>query len=259
MSVILVAARSLTGRQTPHRLYKSAVPYSLLTFVDRPESTKMANMSAHGTGPRFLIADDHAMFAETLRVYLEKTYSVVGLSQDGHAMVADAMRLRPDVIVVDVGMPLMNGLDAARRIKEQAPNIKFIFLTMRDDPNLAAAALELGPIGFVLKHSTGQELLEAVDHVMHGKPYITPKLRAEDWVATNARARQFSRELTQRQREIVQLLAEGKPMKQIAGLLKLSEKTVEFHKRHIMAAFNLESNAAMVIFALKQGLISLKP
>jgi len=215
--------------------------------------------NAPGTGPRFLIADDHAMFAETLRVYLEKTYTVVGLSQDGHAMVADAMRLRPDVIVVDVGMPLINGLDAARRIKEQAPNIKFIFLTMRDDPNLAAAALELGPIGFVLKHSTGQELLEAVDHVMHGKPYITPKLRAEDWVATNARARQFSRELTQRQREIVQLLAEGMPMKQIAGLLKLSEKTVEFHKRHIMAAFNLESNAAMVIFALKQGLISLKP
>ena len=87
----------------------------------------------------------------------------------------------------------MNGLDAARRIKEQAPNIKFIFLTMRDDPNLAAAALELGPIGFVLKHSTGQELLKAVDHVLHGKPYITPKLRAEDWVATKARARQFSR------------------------------------------------------------------
>ena len=119
------------------------------------------------------------------------------------------MRLRPDVIVVDVGMPLLNGLDAARRIKEQAPNIKFIFLTMREDPNLAAAALELGPIGFVLKHSTGQELLKAIDHVLHGKPYITPKLRAEDWVATKARARQFSRKLTPRQREIVQLFAEG--------------------------------------------------
>jgi DNA-binding NarL/FixJ family response regulator len=219
----------------------------------------MANMSAYGTGPRFLIADDHAMFAEILRVYLEKTYTVVGLSLDGHAMVADAMRLRPDVIVVDVGMPLMNGLDATRRIKEQAPNIKFIFLTMRDDPNLAAAALGLGPIGFVLKHSTGQELLKAVDHVMHGKPYLTPKLRAEDWVATKVRARRFSRKLTQRQREIVQLLAVGKPIKQIAGLLNLSEKTVEFHKHHVMEAFNLRSNAAMVIFALKQGLISLNP
>ena len=219
----------------------------------------MANVSAHGTGPRFLIADDHAMFAETLRVYLEKTYTVVGLVLDGQAMVAEAMRLRPDVIVVDVGMPLLNGLDAARRIKEQAPDIKFIFLTMRDDPNLAAAALELGPIGFVLKHSTGQELLKAVDHVMHGKPYLTPKLRAEDWVATKARARQFSRKLTQRQRDIVRLLAEGLPMKQIAGLLNLSQKTVEFHKHHVMEAFNLRSNADLVIFALKQGLISLKP
>ncbi len=149
--------------------------------------------------------------------------------------------------------------DAARRIKEQAPDIKFIFLTMRDDPNLAAAALELGPIGFVLKHSTGQELLEAVDHVLHGNAYITPKLRAEDWVATKARARQFSRKLTQRQREIVQLLAEGLTIKQIAGLLNLSEKTVEFHKHHVMEAFSLRSNAAMIIFALKQELISLKP
>jgi DNA-binding NarL/FixJ family response regulator len=156
-------------------------------------------------------------------------------------------------------MPLMSGLDAARRSKEQAPDMKFIFLTMRDDPNLAAAALELGPIGFVLKHSTGQELLEAVDHVLHGNAYITPKLRAEDWVATKARARQFSRKLTQRQRDIVQLFAEGRPIKQIAGLLNLSQKTVEFHKHHVMEAFNLRSNAAMVIFALKQGLISLKP
>ncbi len=217
----------------------------------------MQGVCSRSTGLRLLIADDHAMFAETLRVYLEKTYTVVGLVLDGQAMVADAMRLRPDVIVVDVGMPLLNGLDAARRIKEQAPDIKFIFLTMREDPNLAAAAaLELGPIGFVLKHSTGQELLKAVEHVMHGKPYITPKLRAEDWAATEARARQFSRKLTQRQREIVQLLAEGKPMKQIAGLLNLSEKTVEFHKHHIMEAFNLRSNAAMVIFALQQGLIN---
>jgi DNA-binding NarL/FixJ family response regulator len=215
----------------------------------------MQGVCSRSTGLRFLIADDHAMFAETLRVYLEKSYTVVGLVLDGQAMVAEAMRLRPDVIVVDVGMPLLNGLDAARRIKEQAPDIKFIFLTMRDDPNLAAAALELGAIGFVLKHSTGQELLKAVEHVMHGKPYITPKLRAEDWAATEARARQFSRKLTQRQREIVQLFAEGKPMKQIAGLLNLSEKTVEFHKHHIMEAFNLRSNAAMVIFALKQGLI----
>ena len=106
-------------------------------------------------------------------------------------------------------MPILNGLDAARRIKEQAPNIKFIFLTMQEDPNLAAAALGLGPIGFVLKQSTGTELLKAIDHVLHGKPYLTTKLRAEDWVTTKARARQFATELTARQRDIVQLFAEG--------------------------------------------------
>jgi DNA-binding NarL/FixJ family response regulator len=219
----------------------------------------MESLSVHEKGPRFLIADDHAMFAEALRVFLEKTLTVVGIVRDGHAMVAEAMRLRPDVIVVDVGMPLLNGLDAARKINLQAPNIKFIFLTMRDDPNLAAAALQLGLVGFVLKNSAGQELLKAIDHVLHGKPYLTPKLRAEDWVATKARARQFSTEMTPRQREIVQLCGEGRSMKEIAGLLDLSEKTVEFHKHHIMSAFNLGSNAALVLFALKEGLISLNP
>ena len=219
----------------------------------------MDRVFAQRNGPRFLIADDHAMFAETLRGYLEKTYTVVGVAQDGRAMVEEALRLRPDVIVVDVSMPVLNGLDAARRIKEQAPNIKFIFLTMRDDANLAAAALELGPIGFVLKHSTGQELLQAIDHVLHGKPYLTRKLRAEDWVATNARAKQFSKEMTSRQKDIVQLYAEGWSVKQIAGLLNISEKTVEFHKHQIMQAFNLANNADLVLFALKHGLISINP
>src|SRR6201982_1645300 len=219
----------------------------------------MEGKSVQGKGSHLLIADDHAIFAEALRVYLEKTHTVVGLVRDGHAMVAEATRLRPDVIVVDVGMPLLNGLDAARRINVEAPNIRLVFLTMRDDPNLTAAALELGAIGFVLKHSAGQELLKAIDHVLHGKPYITPKLRAEDWVETKTRARQFSTEMTPRQREVVQLCGEGRSMKEIAGLLDLSEKTVEFHKRQIMQAFNLRSNADLVLFSLKRGLISLNP
>jgi DNA-binding NarL/FixJ family response regulator len=209
--------------------------------------------------PRFLIADDHAMFAETLSAYLGKMYPVVAVVSDGRAMVREAIRISPDVIVVDVGMPLLNGLDAARRIKAQAPEVKFIFLTMQDDPNLAAAALELGPIAFVLKHSGGLELLKAIEHVLRGRPYLTPKLRAEDWVTTKARARQFSKELTQRQREIVQMFAEGHSMKEIAGLLDLSEKTVEFHKHHIMESFNLKSNAELVLFALKHRLISVLP
>jgi DNA-binding NarL/FixJ family response regulator len=216
----------------------------------------MERVSVKGTGPRFLIADDHAMFAEALRVYMEKTYTIIGVVLDGRAMVAEAIRLRPDVIVVDIGMPLLNGLDAARRIKLQAPNVKFIFLTMQDDPNVAAAALELSPIGFVLKHSAAQELLKAIKYVLHGKSYLTPKLRAKDWVASKARAQKFSKEMTPRQREIVQLHAEGRSLKQIAGVLEISEKTVEFHKHHIQQSFNLQSNADLVLFAVKHGLVS---
>jgi len=219
----------------------------------------MERIPTRGASPRFLIADDHAIFAEALRGYLEKTYAIVGVVLDGRALIQQAMQLRPDVIIVDISMPFLNGLEAARRIKLEAPNIKFIFLTMQDDPNLAAAALELGAIGFVLKHSAGKELLQAIDHVLHGKPYLTPKLRAEDWVATKARARQFSKELTQRQKEIVQMHAEGRSVKQIADVLGISEKTVEFHKHNIQQSFNLRSSADMVLFALKQGLISVKP
>jgi DNA-binding NarL/FixJ family response regulator len=216
----------------------------------------MGSAPTHPTGPRFLLADDHAMFAEALRVFLEKTYTVVGVALNGRAMVAEAMRLRPDVVVVDVGMPLLNGLDAAKRVRAQVPTVKFIFLTMQDNPNLAAAALELGPIAFVLKHSAGSELLKAIDHVLHGQPYLTPRFRAVDWVETKARAKQFSKEMTPRQRDIVQLLGEGRSIKESAGLLDLSEKTVEFHKHHIMDVFNIKSNADLVLFALQRGLIS---
>ena len=208
---------------------------------------------------RILIADDHEIFGEALRVYLERTFTVIGMVVDGRALLAEAVRLRPDVIVTDVAMPLLNGLDAARRIREQVPNAKFVFLTMHDDANLAAAAVELGQVAFVLKNSGGQELLKAIGEILHGRSYLTPRLRAEDWVAAKARARQFSKELTERQRDIVQLFAEGRPMKEIAALLDLSEKTVEFHKHHLMVAFNLKSNADLVLFGLKHGLIAVNP
>jgi DNA-binding NarL/FixJ family response regulator len=219
----------------------------------------MERLSSGKSGPTLLIADDHVIFAEALKAYLEHKYLVVGVVPDGRALIDAALSLKPDVIIVDMAMPILNGLDAARRIKEQAPKMKFIFLTMRDDPNLAAAALELGPIGFVLKHSAGPELLEAIDHVLRGEAYLTRKLRSEDWVTTKARARQFNKELTPRQKDIVQLFGEGRTIKQIADLLNLSEKTVEFHKHHIMEAFNLKNNAELILFALKQGLISVDP
>jgi DNA-binding NarL/FixJ family response regulator len=225
----------------------------------RNELKLMESVSTDRARPRFIIADDHAIFAEALKVFLERTYPVVGVVADGRALIEAALRFRPEVIVVDVGMPVLNGLDAARRIKEDAPSVKFIFLTMQADPNLAAAALELGLIGFVLKHAAGTELMNAIDHVLHGKAYLSPQVRANDWVATKTRARQFTKELTQRQREIVQLYAEGRPLKEIASLLNLSEKTVEFHKHHIIEAFHLKSNAGLILYALKHGLVFADP
>jgi len=207
--------------------------------------------------PKALIADDHAIFAEALRLLLEKDCEVVGTVSDGRALLSAAVMLNPDVIVVDIGMPLLNGLDAAQRIREKLPKVKLVFLTMQADPNLAAAAMELGAAAFVLKHSAGSELLKAIEQVLHGKSYLTPKLRSDDWVTMKQRAKQFSKELTTRQREIVQLWAEGHSLKQIGAELSLSEKTVEFHKHHIMEVHNLKSNADLVLFALKQGLVLL--
>ena len=209
--------------------------------------------------PRILIADDHAMFAEAMCLYLDKAFSVVGVVADGRTLSEEAIRLKPDLIVVDVSMPLLNGLDAARRIRKQAPSIKFVFLTMLDDANLAAAALEIGPVAFVLKRSGGRELLAAIEQTLHGHSYITPELKSEDWVVAKTRARQYSRDMTRRQRDIVQLFAEGRSIKEMAGILNLSEKTVEFHKHHIMAAFNIKNNADLVLFGLKRGLISIQP
>ncbi|MGA7137167.1 MAG: response regulator transcription factor [Terriglobales bacterium] len=164
--------------------------------------------------------------------------------------------MRPDVIVLDVAMPLLNGLDAGRKIQEILPKVKLVFLTMQTDPNLAAAALRLGPVGFVLKHSAASELLTAIADVLRGKAFVTARLKPENWHVQESRAKQFQKELTLRQREVLQLLAEGRPIKEIAGILSVSEKTVMFHKYEIMRSLNIKNNAELVLLALKNGLIS---
>lgn len=208
------------------------------------------------TRPRVLLADDHALVAEALRVLLDKNFDVIGVVADGRALLAEAPKLKPDIVVLDIGMPSLNGLDAAVRLKVLLPAVKLVFLTMKDDPNLAAAALDLGAVGYVLKHSAASELVKAMSEVLRGKSYVSSRVQSDNWAVRKARAQQFSKELTPRQREVVQLLAEGRPMKEIADILKVSEKTVMFHKYHIMESFNLKSNAELVLFALKQGLIS---
>ena len=206
-------------------------------------------------GLRLLVADGHVIFTDALRVYLDKIHSVVGTVYDGRTLVEEAIRLRPDAIITEVAMPGLNGLEAARRIRKQTPLVKFIFLSMHDDLNLAAAALDSGGTGFVPKQSPGAELLEAIAHAALGKTYVTPKLRSMGWVERKERAAQFSKEMTARQKEVVQLLAEGRSVKQAAGVLNLSEKTIEFHKHRIMQSHNLRSNADLVLFAVKRGMI----
>ena len=207
--------------------------------------------------PRLLLADDHVMVTEALRSLLEdEGYLVVGVVSDGRALLAAAQNLRPDFVVLDIGMPLMNGLDAAAGLRRALPKVGIVFLTMKDDCNLAAAVLGLGPVGYVLKHSAASELLTALKEVSRGRSYVTPRLKPENWAVRETRAQQFSKSLTQRQREVLQLLAEGRPMKEIGSILNVSEKTVMFHKYHIMRCHNLKSNADVVLLALKERLIS---
>jgi DNA-binding NarL/FixJ family response regulator len=197
------------------------------------------------------------MVIEGIRSLLEeKGHDVVGVVSDGRALVDAAPRLKPDVVILDISMPLLNGFDAAARLKQLLPKVKIVFLTMKDDPNLAAAVLGLGPVGYVLKHSAASELLTAITEVLRGKPYVTPRLKSENWAVRETRARQFSKDLTPRQREVLQLLAEGHAMKEVGGILNVSEKTVMFHKYHIMRSFNVRSNADLVLLALNRGLIS---
>jgi len=216
----------------------------------------MDGLNRTGARPRVLLADDHGIVAEGVRSILEKSCEVIGIVHDGRKLMAEATKLKPDVVVLDVAMPLLNGLDAARQLRALLPTLKFVFLTMQDDRNLAAAALELGSVGFVLKHCATSELLEAVSQVLQGKSYVTPKLRSEDWIDRGGRPQPFSKDLTSRQREVLQLLAEGRAMKEIADILQVSEKTIMFHKYHIMSSHNLRNNAELVLFALKHHLIS---
>jgi len=205
---------------------------------------------------RVLIADDHSIVAEGLRSLLEKAYEVIGIVSDGRRLLEEYPRLKPDLIVLDISMPLLNGLEAGERLKKLIPETKLVFLTMKEDPNLAAAAMNLGAVGFVLKSDASSELLKAASDVLNGKSYLTSRVRSDDWAQRKARARQLTKDLTPRQEEVLQLLAEGRSMKEIADILNVSEKTVEFHKYHIMEAFNLRSNAEIVLFALKRNLIS---
>jgi len=205
---------------------------------------------------RILLADDHKIITESLKNILEPTHEVVGIVEDGRMLVREAARLSPDVIIADISMPKLNGLEAVRQIKKAGIESRVIFLTMHPDVTYAASALEAGALGYVLKHSAHSELLRAVEKVLLGRRFITEKI-AEQLENVPDTRRDPIRKLTGRQREVLQLLAEGKSAREVADILCISPRTVEFHKYKIMEELGLSSSAELVQYSIKQGIISI--
>ena len=206
--------------------------------------------------PRILLADDHRMLRDVFTQLLQPACDVVGAVADGRALLALASELRPDIVVLDIAMPLLNGLDAARQLKDAIPEIKVIFLTMSEDPDVAAEAFRAGTSGYLLKNSAASELVQAIKEVSQGRSYVTPQATQGlvDNFLRKSDATTPPRELSPRQREVLQLLAEGHSMKEIARILKITPRTVAFHKYTMMEELGIKSTALLVQYALKQGL-----
>ena len=211
------------------------------------------------TTPRVLLADDHTLVLEGFRRIVEPRCEVVGVVEDGRALLEAVIRLRPDLILLDISMPLLNGLDAARQVTKLWPDVKLIFVTMHADPAYVSEAFKAGASAYLLKRSAARELDQAIDFVMKGQFFVTALLTKElvtsmaEGCATLFARRQ---DLTPRQREVLQLVAEGRTIKEIAMLLNISPKTVEFHKAQIMFHLDLHTTAELTKYALAHGLTS---
>lgn len=210
--------------------------------------------------PRIVIADDHTLVAEACVSLLQPEFDVVGIFADGQSLLAAVPELKPDVIILDVGMPLMNGLEAGRRIKKLVRTVKIVYLTMNTDIGVAAEAFRGGASGYLLKTSAASELAIAVREVLKGKQYVSPLVTNDvEGFFLNTRVSQMGQEkLTNRQREVLQLLAEGKSMKEVAYILKLTSRTVAFHKYKIMEDLRIRTNAELFQYAMREHIISPK-
>lgn len=207
--------------------------------------------------PRILIADDHNLVVEGFQRILESQFEVVGAVGDGHTLLTTAPNLRPDVILIDIGMPLLNGLEAGRQLKSRLPGTKFIVITMNEDPEVAAEAMRSWASGYILKKCAGTELIKAIREVLRGSTYVTPKVAQQllDRFVRDPRP-EYAAKLTSRQREVLQLLAEGKSMKEAADILHITPRTIAFHKYRIMEEFGLKTNSDLLVFAIREHLIS---
>jgi DNA-binding NarL/FixJ family response regulator len=207
---------------------------------------------------RILLGDDHSLILDGVRRLLESQYAVVGSADNGKTLVETAVRLSPDVVVLDIGMPLLNGIDAAREIKKALPAAKLVFLSMHANPIYLRKALEAGASAYVLKSGASEELLTAIEAARRGGSYVSPGFGQEVIESVRNWPEKSSRvviELTARQRQILQLIAEGKQNKEIAEILHVSVKTVEFHRGRLMAKLGAHTVAELTRFAIEEGLI----
>jgi DNA-binding NarL/FixJ family response regulator len=207
---------------------------------------------------KILLADDHVLIAEALQLLLQAEFDVVGTVSDGRALLKAVAELAPDVVVVDIGMPLLNGLDAGEQLKALHPGVKVIYLTQNREPRFAVEAFRRNASGYLLKDSAASELTTAIRAALRGKSYVSPAV-AKGMLdeVSSAQPHQITlRELSAREREVLQLLAEGKSMKEVAALLDISARTVEFHKYRIMQLLGVKTNAELVQQAIKLGLIA---
>jgi DNA-binding NarL/FixJ family response regulator len=207
--------------------------------------------------PRVLLADDHQMMAQGLRSLLEPEFEIVGIVADGRELLVAAARLRPDVIVTDITMPSLNGIEAARQLHHVDSQPKVVFLTMHQDAAYAARALDAGAAGFVLKHSAPAELVTAIREALQGRIFVTPLIAGDLLEAYREKARQPAgpdSQMTPRQREVLQLIAEGQSAKAIAKTLHISNRTAEFHKARLLQVLGLKTTADLVQYAIRHGL-----
>lgn len=210
--------------------------------------------------PKVLLADDHTILVEGLRSLLEPEFELVGTAENGREVLAAAERYKPDVILLDISMPVLNGIEAARQLKARKSAAKIVFLTMHSDSRFVKEAFRVGASGYLLKRSASTELVSAIHSVLDGRFYVTP-LITKDVMASlldsTNRSERRSGPLTPRQREVLQLVAEGQSLKEIAAILNLSTKTVEYHKRSIMDELGVRTTAELTRYAIKHGIVSL--
>jgi DNA-binding NarL/FixJ family response regulator len=209
--------------------------------------------------PRILIADDHNLVAELCKKLLETDFDVVGVVGNGRALVRAAAELKPDVIVLDVAMPVLNGLDAGRNIKQTLPGVKLVYLTMNPDVEVAAEAFRCGASGYLLKTCAAAEMVLAVRDVLRGKSYVSPALSRDAISFMRRQNKKMVKEderLTERQREVLQLLAEGKVMKEIGDVLHMTTRTVAYHKYRMMEVLGAKSNAELVKYAVRNHIVA---